>query len=368
MVRDRTIKVSEAVAAHLTREIAAGRFTFDASQQDAARRLDGLAGSLNEQGRRSWFRKYTSGTPPRGLYLWGGVGRGKTSLMDLFFDSLRFAERERTHFYRFMQTVHAELRSMAPREEPLDHVAARLAQRARVICLDEFMVTDITDAMLLAGLLGGLFRRGVVLVATSNRAPQDLYHDGLQRERFLPAIALLQEHLEILHLTGDQDYRLQQLERAPSYWDSTAATSESEFRAAFERMSGSTAAAVALTIQGRHLEAQGAGHGAVWFEFHELCETARGAADYLELAQRYRTLFLSNVPVFGAANDDAARRFLMLIDALYDRGAALLLSAAAEPSLLYRGERLRFEFERAASRLIDMRSQRYLCRMIPGPA
>ncbi len=287
--------------------------------------------------------------------------------MDLFYGSLHFAERERAHFYGFMQTVHAELRAAASREEPLDHVAGRLALRARVICLDEFMVTDITDAMLLAGLLSGLFRRGVTLVATSNRPPEDLYQDGLQRQRFLPAIALLREHLEIVHLAGDQDYRQRQLERAPSYWDSTVEASASAMRAVFEQVSGSAPKPLTVTVEGRPIRAQGEGSGAVWFEFEELCETARSAADYLELARRYRTLFVSDVPVFGAANDDAARRFLMLIDALYDRGSALLLSAAAEPSLLYRGERLRFEFERAASRLTEMRSQQYLSRMIPGP-
>lgn len=356
------------MTARLEREIAAQRFAFDASQQEAARRLDRLAGSLNDRGRGSWLQRKKSRAPARGLYLWGGVGRGKTSLMDLFFDSLYFAERERAHFYAFMQTIHAELRAMTPREEPLDAVAARLALRARVICLDEFMVTDITDAMLLAGLLRGLFRRGVILVATSNRPPPELYRNGLQRERFLPAIALLQEHLEILHLAGDEDYRLLQLERAPSYWDSTAPGSDAEFRAAFQNMSGSTPGVATLAIQGRPIQAQGIGHAAIWFDFRELCETARSAADYLELAQRYRTLFVSNVPVFGPTNDDAARRFLMLIDALYDRGSALLLSAAAEPALLYRGERLRFEFERAASRLVEMRSQQYSSRMIPGPA
>jgi len=356
------------VTARLAREIAAERFAFDASQQDAGRRLDRLAESLNDRGRRSWFQKSKSVAPARGLYLWGGVGRGKTSLMDLFYDSLHFAERERAHFYSFMQTIHAELRAMAPREEPLDAVAERLALRTRVICLDEFMVTDITDAMLLAGLLSGLFRRGVTLVATSNRPPQDLYRDGLQRDRFLPAIALLQEHLEILHLAGDEDYRLRQLARAPSYWDSTVPGSEVEFRSAFQNLSGSTPRAQTVTIQGRPIQAKGIGHAAIWFDFQDVCETARSAADYLELAQRYRTLFISNVPVFGPANDDAARRFLMLIDALYDRGSAVLLSAAAEPSLLYRGERLRFEFERAASRLIEMRSQQYLSKMIPGPA
>jgi cell division protein ZapE len=355
------------VTAHLAREIAAGRFAFDASQQDAARRLDRLADSLNERGRRSWFQWRKSVPPARGLYLWGGVGRGKTSLMDVFYDSLHFAERERAHFYSFMQTIHAELRAMAPREEPLDSVAERLALRTRIICLDEFMVTDITDAMLLAGLLSGLFRRGVTLVATSNRRPRDLYRNGLQRERFLPAIALLEEHLEILHLAGDEDYRMRQLERAPSYWDSTAAGSEAEFRAAFQHLSGSAPRSETLMIQGRPIEAKGVGHAAIWFDFQALCETARSAADYLELAQRYRTLFISNVPVFDPANDDAARRFLMLIDALYDRGSALLLSAAAEPSLLYRGERLRFEFERAASRLVEMRSQQYLSKMSPGP-
>jgi cell division protein ZapE len=383
------------VIGRLAADIEALHLVFDSAQQDAAGRLDRLAASLAASRRPRWFpaRRRTPAAAPLGVYLWGGVGRGKTHLMDLFYDALPFAERERHHFYEFMQAVHRELRASAEREDPLEEVAARIARRARVVCLDEFQVQDIADAMILAGLLAGLFRRGVSLVLTSNRAPRDLYPDGLQRQRFLPAIALLEAHLDVLHLPGTVDYRQRQLARATVYWDSARANSEAEMRDLFDSLHGgaatnattsaatsattsaatnaTTAAALGaptVTIRSRKIAALAVCPGYVWFEFAALCETARSADDYLELAGAYRGVFVSHVPVFTAADDDAARRFVMLIDALYDRGVALIVSAAAEPAALYRGDRLRFEFERAASRLVEMRSQQYLARDASDPA
>ena len=300
-------------------------------------------------------------TPQRGLYLWGGVGRGKTMLMDCFYESLPSPRRERTHFYRFMRQVHAELRTITGRTEPLETVAQRLARKARVICLDEFFVADIADAMILAGLLAGLFRRGVTLVATSNMPPDDLYKDGLQRERFLPAIGSIHEHMDVVHLDGGVDYRLRQLEQAPTYLDSAREETPARLRQRFVALAGESAAGPArLSIEDRYMAAVATGAGMVWFEFRELCEGPRSQNDYIELARLYHTIFIANIPEFTWANEDAARRFIAAIDEFYDRGVKIVVSAAAAPQALYRGERLQLEFQRAASRLIEMQTQQYL--------
>jgi cell division protein ZapE len=300
-------------------------------------------------------------SPQRGLYLWGGVGRGKTMLMDCFYESLRFPRRERTHFYRFMRQVHAELRTIAGRTEPLETVAQRLAGRARVICLDEFFVADIADAMILAGLLGGLFRRGVTLVATSNMPPDELYKDGLQRERFLPAIGSIHEHMEVVHLDGGVDYRLRQLEQAPTYLDSAREQTAVQLQRRFTALAGeSVTGPTRLSIEDRDIAAVATGAGMAWFEFRDLCEGPRSQNDYIELARLYHTIFISNIPEFTWANEDAARRFIAAIDEFYDRGVKIVVSAAAPPPALYRGERLQLEFQRAASRLIEMQTQQYL--------
>jgi cell division protein ZapE len=306
-----------------------------------------------------------SQTPTRGLYLWGGVGRGKTLLMDLFFASIseRHHFAERSHFYHFMRDVHAALGKIKQHADPLELVAQRMSERTRVICLDEFFVADIADAMILAGLFGGLFRRGVTLVATSNVPPQDLYKDGLQRQRFLPAIELIRTHLEVMHLDGGIDYRLRQLERAPTYMDARATGTPAALQERFVALTGAAADAVresALTIEGRELRAVAWTPGTAWFEFTELCGGPRSQIDYIELAHLFHTIFISNIPTFGPEDEDAARRFIMLIDELYDRGVKIVVSAAAAPPALYHGERLKSEFERAASRLIEMQTQRYL--------
>ena len=358
------------VSARLEAAVAEHRLEFDSGQARAAERLDALAAALRVpdggvlqalRSRISWFPQGAERTAPRGVYLWGGVGRGKTLLMDAFHASLGAVRSEREHFYRFMRGIHGELALIKGRTDPLDLAAAHIAQRARVLCLDEFFVSDIADAMILAGLLQGLFRRGVVLVATSNSAPGDLYKEGLQRQRFLPAIGLLEAHVDVLELDSGLDYRLRQLERAPTYLDSRAAETPAALERRFAALAGGEVARDAtLQVEGRPLRARAVGADIAWFDFGELCEGPRSQNDYIELARLYGTLFITDVPQFTPADEDAARRFIMLIDELYDRGVKIVVSAAAPPTQLYRGERLQFEFERAASRLVEMQTQHYL--------
>ena len=356
------------VTARLDADVAAHRLQFDGGQREAAQRLDALCAALRTQESPGILQRLRSllpwrsdaaAPPPRGLYLWGGVGRGKTLLMDLFFATVRGGER--SHFYHFMRNVHAELATIKQHAQPLDIVAQRIADRVRVICLDEFFVSDIGDAMILAGLFEGLFRRGVTLVATSNLPPQELYKDGLQRQRFLPAIDMIQAHVDVLHLDGGVDYRLRQLEMAPTYLDSTLPGTPAALRERFNALTGGGATGPAtLTIEGRPIHALNVGAGTVWFEFSELCQGPRSQNDYIELARLYHTIFITDIPVFDGTNENAARRFIMLIDEFYDRGVKIVVSAAAAPTALYHGERVRFEFERAASRLIEMQTQEYL--------
>jgi cell division protein ZapE len=355
----------------LKKQTAAHRLEPDAGQQQAAARLDELSARLIERSQsiagklRAQLRRLGAKpdeTPLRGLYLWGGVGRGKTMLMDMFFESLPAGLAQRAHFYRFMREVHAQLRNIKNRTDPLDSVAEQLAARAGVLCLDEFIVADIADAMILSGLFDGLFRRGVVLVSTSNLAPQDLYKDGLQRQRFLPAIELLQKHVDILHLDAGIDYRLRELEQAPTYLDSKLPGTALKLKRRFAALAAGAGAAgpATLTVEERPINAQATAAGMVWFEFKDICEGPRSQNDYIELARLYHTVFISNVPEFTRANENAARRFIMLIDEFYDRNVNVVISAAAAPADLYQGERLRLEFSRAASRLIEMQTQQYL--------
>jgi cell division protein ZapE len=358
------------VESRLSVEVAAHRLESDAAQRDAAVRLDRLSADLFKSSRSlgarlrthlPWLPLSSAGAPQRGLYIWGGVGRGKTMLMDWFYESLRDSRRERSHYYRFMRAVHAELRKVRRRAAPLDAVAERLAKHARVFCLDEFFVADIADAMILAGLFDGLFRRGVTLIATSNTPPGDLYKDGLQRERFLPAIELMQSHMDVLRLDGGADYRLRQLERAPTYLDSAHPQSRAQLQSRFAALAGGSAAgASVLSIEDRNIGAVATGAGMAWFEFTRLCKGPRSQNDYIELSREYHTIFISNIPVFTPADEDAARRFVMMIDEFYDRGVKIVVSAAAAPAELYGGERLQAEFQRTASRLVEMQTQHYL--------
>jgi cell division protein ZapE len=357
----------QSVTARLAEQVASRRLEFDAAQAQAAASLDRLSANLVRSSRssaerlRAYLPWAPARTPQRGLYLWGGVGRGKTMLMDWFYESLQGCKGERVHFYRFMRRVHAELRAAGRRKQPLETVAERLARTTRVLCLDEFFVADIADAMILAALFEGLFRRGVTLIATSNTALADLYKDGLQRERFLPAIDLLQKHLDVLQLDGGIDYRLRRLQQAPTYLDSTLPGTAEQLRLRFASLAGDTATGpLTLSIEERGIAALATGAGMAWFEFRELCDGPRSQNDYIELAHSYHTIFIADIPVFTAAEEDAARRFIAAVDEFYDRGVKLVVSAAAPPSALYRGERLQLEFRRAASRLVEMQTQHYL--------
>jgi cell division protein ZapE len=299
----------------------------------------------------------------RGLYVWGGVGRGKTWLMDLFFHSLPVKDKQRSHFHRFMQSVHDELKKHKDRADPLELVAEKIAHKTRVLCFDELFVSDIADAMLLGNLFRGLFDRGVTLVATSNVPPDGLYKDGLQRARFLPAIKLLKEHLRVEHMDHGADYRLRLLERASTWLDAHASDTDHRMGELFEAMGGETKAKSAtLTLNHRRMTARRQADGAIWFEFKELCDGPRGQADYIEIARCFHTVFLSHVPILGAEREDQARRFISLVDEFYDRSVKLIAAADAPIQTVYQGSRLTFEFERTRSRLIEMQSQEYLAR------
>lgn len=301
--------------------------------------------------------------PVTGLYLWGGVGRGKTHLMDLFFDSIPFKERLRTHFHRFMRRVHAELRDCAGRRNPLQFVGARIARETRLLCFDEFFVADITDAMLLAGLFEALFARGVTLVATSNVAPDDLYRDGLQRERFLPAIDLIKRHARVLNVDGGIDHRLRMLERARLYHSPLDEAAQASLMQCFASLApDAQATGRMLRIAGRPLYARRCSGDVAWFDFDELCDGPRSQNDYIEIAREFRTVLVGGVPVFTPDKDDQARRFINLVDEFYDRNVKLVLAAAAPLGELYAGGRLGFEFQRTVSRLVEMQSYEYLGR------
>ncbi|HEU4655341.1 MAG TPA: cell division protein ZapE [Steroidobacteraceae bacterium] len=303
----------------------------------------------------------------RGVYIWGGVGRGKTWIADLFFQSLPFKDKQRSHFHRFMQFVHDELKKHADRADPLELVADKVAKRARVLCFDELFVSDIADAMLLGNLFRGLFDRGVSLVATSNVPPDLLYKDGLQRARFLPAIKLLKEHTTVVHLDSPTDYRFRTLQRAATWFDSKNPATNAQLESLFTEVASEVGVPdKTLTLNHRRLHAKRQAEDVIWFTFAELCDGPRGQADYIELARCYHTVFLTDVPVLDAQKENQARRFISLVDEFYDRAVNLIVSAASTPTEIYKGNKLKFEFERTQSRLIEMQSQEYLAREHAG--
>nr|WP_020210194.1 cell division protein ZapE [Gilvimarinus chinensis] len=344
-------------------------FHSDASQEQAVAELQALYEALAETPKQPslWKRLRGRGQrePVRGLYFWGGVGRGKTYLMDNFYESLPFEAKMRAHFHRFMRRVHGELKQLAGQKNPLEQVAANIAGEARVICFDEFFVSDITDAMILAGLLEGLFRRGVTLVATSNIEPSGLYKDGLQRERFLPAIALLQKYTKVVNVDGGVDYRLRALEQAELYYSPLGEVAEQSLASAFESLAPAGAkhrVNVELEVEGRIIKARCVADDVAWFEFDALCDGPRSQNDYIELAREFHSVLIANVPLLGGDKDDQARRFINMVDEFYDRHVKLVVSAQMPLESLYGGGRLGFEFERTASRLLEMRSREYLGR------
>ncbi|WP_298184015.1 cell division protein ZapE [uncultured Pseudomonas sp.] len=345
-------------------------FFHDAAQETAVRHLQRLYDDLvaSENASTGLFGKLFGKKPQgpvKGLYFWGGVGRGKTYLVDTFFDALPFERKVRTHFHRFMKRVHEEMRTLKGEKNPLTIIGKRFADEARVICFDEFFVSDITDAMILATLMEELFKNGVSLVATSNIVPDGLYRDGLQRARFLPAIALLKQHTEIVNVDSGIDYRLRALEQAELFhWPLGAAAEESLQKSFFSLLPEHCAVQEnePLMIENRAITARKVGDDVAWFEFRELCDGPRSQNDYIELGKIFHAVILANVEQMSVAKEDMARRFINLVDEFYDRNVKLILSAEVELKDLYTGGRLTFEFQRTLSRLLEMQSHEFLAR------
>lgn len=344
---------AERYAADLTRP----GTTRDPAQAEVVERLQAIHERLAATPPRLLHRRWK---PVHGLFLWGGVGRGKTWLMDCFYDALPFSHKRRVHFHRFMQNVHTARKRYKKQRDPL-HLIAREWASDRVLCFDEFFVSDIADAMILSRLTRTLFDRGVTLVATSNVAPDDLYRGGLQRERFTPAIERIKRHCQVMHLADGTDYRLDLMTGARSYHVPTGAEANAALREQFQRFAGSSLIHdEAVDILGRRISTRRRSDTIIWFDFDVLCRGHRAAADYSEIARQFQTVLLSGIPVLTDYDNNAARRLINLIDELYDHGVKLFCSADAEPDHLYTGKRLHFEFARAASRLHEMGSQRYL--------
>ncbi|MDH1212465.1 cell division protein ZapE [Pseudomonas chengduensis] len=345
-------------------------FFHDAAQENAVRHLQRLYDDLiaRDQGKSGLmgklFGKKPQG-PVKGLYFWGGVGRGKTYLVDTFFDALPFEQKMRTHFHRFMKRVHEEMKTLKGEKNPLTVIGKRFADEARVICFDEFFVSDITDAMILATLMEELFKNGVSLVATSNIVPDGLYKDGLQRARFLPAIALLKEHTDIVNVDSGVDYRLRALEQAELFHFPLGQAAEDSLRKSFQSLLPDCTHMVeneALMIENRAIHAVRVCEDVAWFEFRELCDGPRSQNDYIELGKIFHAVILANVEQMSVAKDDMARRFINLVDEFYDRNVKLIISAEVELKDLYTGGRLSFEFQRTLSRLLEMQSHEFLSR------
>ncbi len=311
-------------------------------------------------GRSDFFDFFKKKRPsvPKGLYLYGGVGRGKTMLMDLFYEETDFSPRRRMHFHGFMQQVHGTIAAWrgAVKGDPIAPAAAEIAREAMLLCIDEFQVNDIADAMILGRLFSALFDEGVVVVATSNSAPDGLYKDGLNRGLFLPFVDMLEERMEVLHFDGEHDYRLDRLRARDYYHMPLGDASDAAMARVWRRLTGRHAIVPeTLKVKGRELHVAKTACGAAFFEFAQLCEKPLGAADYLAIAQKYHAVFIANVPVMGDEKRNEARRFITLIDALYDEGTKLVISAAAEPGALYVTGRGEEAFKRTASRLVEMR-------------
>lgn len=345
--------------------LANGELKPDASQLAAAEKLHHLARRLAKY-RPNGFSLFKKRKVPRGLYIWGDVGRGKSMLMDLFFEDARIAPKRRAHFNAFMTDVHARLhaeRAKANINDPIAVVARALAGEARLLCFDEFQVTDVADAMILGRLFEQLLEAGTVIVVTSNVSPERLYEGGLNRQLFLPFIALIQERLEVLELDGPTDYRLHRLSGYPVYLTPLSPESDAAMDRAWRRLTGCDQGKPArLTVFGRSLIVPQAGRGVARFSFADLCENPLAAADYLEIARQFHTVLIDHIPMLDPSQRDIARRFVLLMDTLYDQGVKLICSAAAPPERLYPEGDGAEAFRRTASRLAEMQSDDYLKR------
>ena len=322
----------------------------------------------NENKRSNFFSKIVKhltrdSNPVSGLYLWGDVGRGKTWLMNLFMESLAITKKKRLHFHHFMLNIHEQLASMPNQKDPLKKIAKDYSEKYHVLCLDEFIVTNIADAMLLNGLLEALFQNGIALIATSNRIPDHLYKNGLQRERFLPAIELIKQHTRVINLDGEIDHRLELLEQTDIYiCPINSSTHQYMYNQLEALATDNIIANEVITIHKRPIKTEYYADEIAWFSFNAICDAPRAAADYIELAKQFHTILLSDIPIMDEYLDDKARRFIYFIDEMYDRSVKLIISADAPAESLYTGDLLEFAFKRTLSRLTEMRSESYLSR------
>ncbi len=353
--------------------IASGELRPDPEQAAAARRLAALATELEavpKRGSTLWRLMGRKPAAPRGVYMWGGVGRGKSMLMDLFFANLRIDRKRRVHFSEFMLEVHQRIAAERKTEsgDPIPPVAAALADEARLLAFDEMMVTNSPDAMILSRLFTALIEGGTTIVTTSNRAPSELYKNGLNREHFLPFIGLLEQRLDVLTLNGPVDYRRDRLGQQDTWLVPNGPDATAQLSAAFFRLTDFApedrvhVPSEEMTIQGRALHVPKSLKGVAVFSFRKLCGEARGAADYLAIARRFHTVILVGIPKLGPENRNEAARFVALIDALYEHKVKLLAAANAQPGDLYESGDGRFEFDRTISRLEEMRSEDYLAQ------
>ena len=348
---------------HYYHQVNEGKFQANLLQNKAMLNLqrvyDELIATENTT-RKHWFLRTKKTNFVKGLYLWGGVGIGKTWLMDIFYENVPIPKL-RLHFHRFMQQIHLQLKQLQGEINPLQKIAKQLANQARLICLDEFLVNDITDAMLLANLLTALFAEGITLITTANVAPDDLYRNGLQRGRFIPAIELIKKHLEIFHLTSDVDYRLRTLEQAGTYFyplnDHSAQCMQNNF---LKFAHGATINYGNLAINEREIKTLCYASDVVWFDFNDICQMPRSQLDYLEIARYFSTVLISNVHQISEHEDNIARYLINLVDVFYDAHVKLIISAVKPVSELYLKGRLSFEFARTRSRLLEMQSRDYL--------
>lgn len=353
------------------RELQARGYTADAAQQRAVERLQRMYDEWVEFKRRraSRLRKlFDHSPPPQGVWLWGGVGRGKSFLMDVYYEAVPVVRKTRLHFHEFMRGVHRELRELRQVSDPLDEVARRIAARYRLICFDEFHVSDVADAMILDRLLRGLFAQGVSFVMTSNYRPDDLYPDGLHRESILPAIELLKSNLDVVCVDSGIDYRRLEMQRAHAYIVPAGEAADRQLAQAFELAASGPGVPETLTVENRPLAALRRAGPVVWFDFATLCGSPRSQLDYLEIASRFHTVLLSDVPRMTSAMSSEARRFTWLVDVFYDQKVKLLISAQCPPEALYTAGAMSHEFHRTVSRLIEMQSREYLAAPLRGVA
>ncbi|RBA23432.1 cell division protein ZapE [Herminiimonas fonticola] len=338
-------------------------FSADEAQRNAVIRLQQAYDEWVEykaQRANAFLRFLKPPEIPRGVYMWGGVGRGKSFLMDSFYSVVPVVRKTRVHFHEFMRSVHRELDELKMIANPLDEVARRLAKKYRLICFDEFHVTDIADAMILYNLFKALFQNGVSFIITSNFEPDTLYPDGLHRDRMLPTIALLKDKLDIMNVDGGNDYRKRALTQVHAYRTPLGAQVDQALRTAFARIAETSDENPLINVEGRQLKALRRAGGVIWFDFATLCGGPRSQNDYLEIASRFHTIILSDMPAMSVGMSSEARRFIWLIDVLYDHKVKLIISAEVEMDKLYTDGALLMEFQRTVSRLIEMQSTEYM--------